>query len=90
MLLKVQQASDINFLYIRGFCLLVFFKFWKPFSLNSNSNANHSFVARSVPFCGRLTQNSPARGSDGLTAKTGGERDAGLMPTGGRAGLPTP
>lgn len=53
------------------FVVFFFFKFWKPFSLNSNSNAKHLFVARSALFCGRLAQNSPARGSDGLMAKTG-------------------
>lgn len=77
MLLKIQQASDINFYIYKGVWFLGLFpsppppKFWKPFSLNSTNNEKHLFVARSVWFYGRLAWNLLARGSAELMVKMG-------------------
>lgn len=79
MLLQVQQSSDINvYKYIYSGALVVFVvffylspKFCKLFSLNSNNNEKHLFVARSELLHWMLAWNSLSWGSDELGAQMG-------------------
>lgn len=79
MLLQVQKSSYINvYKYIYSGALVVFVvffylspKFCKLFSLNSNSNEKHLFVARSELLHWMPAWNSLSWGSDELRAQMG-------------------